>query len=86
MHLIRALRDCKRRSLSDKEIFFEKSFGAVALLVGLSTGNPLKIGTITGWNRPRNNTRTPPEYCPHRNGYNLIGDENSAQRFSDQSS
>ena len=39
----------------------EKSFEAVALLVGFSTGNPPKIGTFTAGNRTRNRTRTPPD-------------------------
>ena len=38
-----------------------KSFEAVALLVGFSTGSPPKIGTFTAWNRTRNHTRTPPD-------------------------
>ena len=40
----------------------QKRCEAIALLVGLSTGNPPKIGTFTAWNCTRNRTRTPPDY------------------------
>ena len=33
----------------------------VALLVGLSTGNPQKVGIFTAWNRTQTRPRTPPE-------------------------
>ena len=47
-----------------------KSFDAVAFFVGLSTGNPPKIGTFTAWNRTRNRTRTLPDIeCPLQNQF-----------------
>ena len=48
---------------SDKEDRLRRALRAVALLVGFSTGNPPKIGTFSAWNRTRNRTRTPPEFC-----------------------
>ena len=44
---------------SDKEIPLRRALRRFAFLVGLSTGNPPKIGTFTAWNRTRNRTRTP---------------------------
>ena len=39
----------------------EKSFEAVTLIVGFSSGNPPTIGTFTAGSRIGNRTRTPPE-------------------------
>ena len=44
---------------SDKEIPLRRPLRRFAFLVGLSTGNPPKIGTFAAWNRTRNHTRTP---------------------------
>ena len=56
---------------SDDEIPLKKSFEAVALLVGFSTGNPPKIGTFTASNRTRNRTRTPPDRSSSHIGHRL---------------
>ena len=48
----------------DKEILLRRTLRRFAFLVGLSTGNPPKIGTFPAWNRTRNRTRTPSETNP----------------------
>ena len=45
------------------EIPLRRALRPVALLVGLSAGNPPKLGLLAHWNGTQNRTRTPPDIC-----------------------
>ena len=62
--------------------FPQKSFEAVALWVGFSSGNPPKIGTFTAGNRTQNRIRTPPESEGPKGGRRKGGRGRKLSHFS----